>query len=276
VAITFFSRRLSLAAEIRARQIAPFVGGKLNPTEGYEDDVCICVKAFPQRLRYDRGVLTTPVRALYFDIVDDWRAIGYLVRERKMPVLVTSESAYQFLARLIAPSRLTILPQQHCNFERRRRTRAQVTTVGAIGEWRTFAPYYEGFKQALEAHGFAFEMCADYKTREDVVAFYERIDLQLAWRMPLPPEIGLLKNPMKLANAGSFGIPTVGLSEKPCLLEFKDAYWPVAEEAEAVAALVQLRDDPGRYADWAARASERAEAYHVSRIVERYQALGAS
>ncbi|MFK5282474.1 hypothetical protein ACI3PL_23225, partial [Lacticaseibacillus paracasei] len=61
--------------------------------------------------------------------------------------------------------------------------------------------------------GLEWRFCNHYSKRRYVVDFYKEIDIQISFRPHHPRGIILHMNPLKLSNAGSFGIPTVGFPE---------------------------------------------------------------
>ena len=58
---------MRVSSMIRGDQIADYIGAKLNPSSGFEDDVCIYVKPHVERPPFDfKG------KKSYLDIVDGW------------------------------------------------------------------------------------------------------------------------------------------------------------------------------------------------------------
>ena len=90
------------------------------------------------------------------------------------------------------------------------------------------------------------------------------VPMQLVWRRQQRP----LKNPMKVYNAASFGIPTVGYPEVG-YREWDGYYTAVQTVDEMVDAVRALQVD-GWNAD---RLIGRAEEYHIERIAPLYRGL---
>jgi hypothetical protein len=175
-------------------------------------------------------------------------------------------------------NQLVVIPEHHCNFDNETRPMERdVRIVGAICYPGNFDMDARVIKKALEEVGLEFRMANSFKTREDVVAFYKDIDIQLCvrfWRgigQKEPPE---LKNPLKLENAGSFMIPTVAYPE-PCFMEEfgSDKFIHILGVEDIVNVCRKLRDDKTYYQDYAMRAWERAQDYHIDKIAPLYLEL---
>src|SRR3989344_1382834 len=113
---------------IRGDQIAEHIGAKLNPDSGYENDVCIYVKPPGKPHLYDYNLAGVP----YIDIVDGEGIIVYLQRNPQVPVIVTSKHDYDYLSSIL-DNEVILIPQQHCNFDRTKRTRPKIETIATIG-----------------------------------------------------------------------------------------------------------------------------------------------
>jgi hypothetical protein len=268
--LSFFYRRNQLSAEIRGRQIATALGAKINPTDGYADDVCILVKCLPGLLHRERGL--TDFHDWYYDAVDNQTALRWLLRHPDVKVLVASLSAQTYLgARVKNP--ITCIPQHHCNVERFRRRPRPVKVVGYVGVDHAITGYRDAVTKAVEGMGLEMRWVTDFKTREDVVEAYGGIDIQLVWRDGMPETLLWMKNPMKIVNAASFGIPTVAKPEPAFDAECPNWYLAAHSVDDALAQIHRLKDDADLYAWYADPGPDRAEPYHLDHIAAQYRRL---
>jgi hypothetical protein len=109
-------------------------------------------------------------------------------------------------------------------------------------------------------------------TREDVIDFYMKIDVQIIWRPYVNYETDTLMNPLKIVNSSSFGIPTIAYQEK-AFEEMDGCYIPVHTLDEFLIQLDNLRSNPELYEKYSKRCLEKAEDYHIEHIAELYKAL---
>jgi hypothetical protein len=250
--ISFFANGHG-SGEIRGRQIAEHLGARLNPTEGYEDDVCVYVKRKPPE--------NFPKRS-YLDILDASARMSWLKKHPDMGVIASSLSAQAYLQGELERD-VVYLPQHHCNFEREWGAiptpfRCRLGVVG--GE----ASLPEDFAQQIGATRYTA------KTREEVVAAYLKLDIQVIWRDLSGLRHGPLKNALKIINAASFGIPTIALPE-PGYGDMDGFYWPVTSTDELRDVLWSLRKS--RFSMDAPRPdqlAEKAEEFHIDHIAKRY------
>ena len=255
-----------LSSTIRADQIAERIGAKLNPESGFENDICIYVKP-PYKAGQDFEFAGKP----YLDIVD---ATGYFELSKKNPhvsVIAASEWNYQLLKRAL-PNKIVLIPQQHCNFERQKRTRKQITTVGIIGNYKAFPYLPADLKNRLAERGMKLIEFSEFFTRQDVIDFYMQIDVQIVWRPYFDYRKAILMNSLKLQNSASFGIPTICYDE-PVFEEMSGCYIGVRTLDEFLDQLDILRANPKLYKKYAKRCLEKAEEYHIDKIAELYKNL---
>jgi hypothetical protein len=249
---------------IRADQIAEATGAKLNPKEGYKNDVCIYVKP---NLNPD-GDFKFEGKKSYLDIIDE---IGYATVLKKHPevsAIVLSERDYVTLASEGITNRIVLIPQHHCNFDREKRTRKQVTTVGIIGNQREFIYLPVDLKDRLNKRRMNLVEFSEFFTRQDVVDFYKKIDVQIFWK----PYRKKLANPLKIVNAASFGIPTIALDEI-YYKELGNSYIGVRNLDHFLIELDWLLKSPTRYEAFSALCLKKAEEYHIEKIAKLYKDL---
>jgi hypothetical protein len=259
--ISFFANP-SGSGEIRGRQMAEHLGAKLNPTAGFEDDVCVWVKRKPPEDNL-------PART-YLDIVDGSERIRWLERHPSVPIIACSLSGYRYLRQEHGRDCIYI-PQHHANFDRRRRlvpdwSKPRLGVVGGAASMPVAVAESIGARRYLA------------RTREDVVDAYLKIDIQVIWRgEPTVSPWGLrtawrpperpLKNALKIINAASFGIPTVAIPEIG--YEEMEGYYShartVAELLKVIALWAEGYDEQ--------RLIDKAEEYHIENVAERYAEL---
>lgn len=251
---------------IRGDQIAEYLGAKANPENGYEDDICIHVKPHVKRDETSYTFRGHPV----VDVIDGFDLRFILNRYPQVPAIVCSDYSARLFLHYV-PNRLVIIPQHHCNYERVGRERDRVQTVGVIGTDGAFPLIPPEIQQAVAARGLTWLECRHFATRQDIVAFYRQVDVQLVWR-PDRRRHAPLRNPLKLINAASFGIPTIALDE-PSFVEVAGCYAPVATVAEFAEQLDALAGSAALYTAYARRCRQMAEAYHIEQVAARYRAL---
>lgn len=250
---------------IRADQIAEYLGAKVNPTEGYENDVCIYVK--PHYLGGDFKFEGKP----YIDICDSRTLYQLALKYPEVPVIAASDYNYELLKSFL-PNKIINIPEQHCNFERKKRTRQGIKTVGIIGTEGAFAFLPEGLEAELNKRGIELYKFSKFYNRQDVVDFYMNIDLQIVWRPYFNYKKDILMNPLKIVNSASFGIPTIAYDE-PCFEEMFGCYMPVQNMNELLEKLDDYIASPEIHQSMADRCLEQSEKYHISNIAKLYEQL---
>lgn len=270
--LSFFKRRTS-SGLIRGTQIANYIGAKLNPVSGYENDICIYVKMRPRGFKNE-----------YVDIIDNPRYIEYSKIRKDVGVIAISKIAQEYISFKTGRDDIVLIPQHHCNFNREKRNRKEITTVGYIGEKYSLQNYEEieqklakvGLKLICKWHASKefnvnrIDQKFDYKTREDVVNFYKNIDIQIVWRPIVDINVEELKNPLKLSNAGSFGIPTVSFPEKSFVSEYNDCFIPAKTIDEAISHILELKNNQILYEEYSKKSIEYSENYHIENISKLY------
>lgn len=251
---------------IRAEQIAEYLGAKLNPTVGYKNDVCIYVKP-PYKSKEDLNFEGKP----YLDIVDSMGFVEVLKTRPDVGVITLSDWNYQMLKKLL-PNKIVNIPQQHCNFERKKRVRKEVKKVGMIGNYKAFDFLPPGIREQLAKNGFEFIELTKFFSRQDIVNFYMNIDIQIVWRPYYDYSQDILVNPLKIVNSSSFGIPTVAYSEKG-FEEMGGCYIGVSTLEELMGRLIELKTDHKLYQKISRQGLEKSEEYHIANIAKLYQNL---
>lgn len=254
---------MRVSSMIRGDQIADQIGAKFNPTEGYENDTCIYVK--PMVRKGDDFVFEG--RKSYLDIVDGHNLGQLLLEHPEVGVIVCSQADFDTMSSII-PNEMVVIPQHHCNYNRERRTRQGIKTVGVIGTTNAFPLLPRDLKPELRKRGIELLEYSRFFSRQDIIDFYKKIDIQIIWR----PYKKLLSNPLKMVNAASFGIPTIALDEK-AFKEMEGCYIPINSLEGFLSRLDELQADPILYSDYAQKCLEKAEEYHIENIGKLYKEL---
>lgn len=253
-----------VSSMIRADQLAAFLGCKLNPQSNYKNDVCIYVKPHVPKGTTD---FNFEGKRNYVDIVDGWGLLPVLEAHPEVGVIACSQQDYNILSATLK-NKVVFIPQHHCNFERVKRTRKEVITVGIIGTEDAFKFLPEGLEAGLEEKGIKLLKFSKFFSREDIVNFYQSIDIQLVWR----PYRMRLSNPLKIVNASSFGIPTVAYNES-VFGEVTGCYLAIKDEKVLIDKIVMLKEEPSIYQAYVDKCLDTAENYHIENVAKEYKKL---
>jgi hypothetical protein len=249
------------SSAIRGEQMAQYLGAKYNPSEDdCKNDIRIYVK--PTELESIK-------RDSYIDVVDGEFLVEELKNRPDLKVIACSKVSYEYLTHKLK-NKLFLIPQHHCNFERFKRQRREVNTVGAIGIPIGFdKPDIESqIIKKLTDNRLVYKNECTYQSREDIVNFYKDIDIQIVWIDGNKP----LKNPLRIVNAASFGIPTVA-HRQIGYKEFEGNYIGVETIDDLIDEVKKLRDDKDYYNYWSAKIIKPAEEYHINKIAKLYKQL---
>jgi len=253
---------MRVSSLIRGNQMAEKLECKLNPTEGYENDVCIYVKPHVKDGE-DFKFEGKP----YLDIIDGWGLVPLMMKHPEVPVIAISQWDKENLERYLK-NKIVFIPQHHVNYERVIRKPDAVTKVGIVGTEASF-PFVPGeLKRRLAERGMELVELSHFETRKGIQDFYRDLFVQIVWR-PYRRKMG---NPLKLVNGASFGVPTIALYEET-FKELDGYYLPVKTLDEFFIELDKLRNNPVYYADYSAKLIGKAEEYHIDKIAELYKQL---
>ena len=263
-----YMRRVS--SIIRGVQVAEQIGAKLNPKEGYENDVCIHVKPHvPKGHDFDfKG------KSPYLDIIDGHNLGQLLLKRPEIPGIVCSQVDYEIMSNIVnekgekIKNKIILIPQHHCNFERARRNREKMLVVGVIGSPKAFNFLPKDLEKELIKRNMELVEFSGFRTRQEIIDFYMKIDVQIVWR----PYKKILSNPLKLVNAASFGVPTIALDE-PAFMELDGCYVPVNNFDTFLRRLDILRENSDAYRVLASKCLEKSEDYHIEKVGEMYKKL---
>ncbi len=259
---------------IRGKQMADYLGGKHNPKNGFEDDLCIYVKIVPPD-NYPKHT--------YCDVDDSGRQLEWLKTHTDTGVIAISQYARDNIMQILKRDDIYFIPHQHINFERWLRPETkEVKTVGIIGCATSFQYPIEDFRKEVEKLGLELRYEAEYwetykstekqEMRLNILDFYKTMDIQVAFR-PNHMVHNMLRNPNKLANAGACGIPTVAYAEPSYQREWGGSYLPVLTIDQMYWALRELKEIPAYYKYWAQKGWAKAEEYHIEKIAQLYRNL---
>jgi hypothetical protein len=259
------SKRLHGASTVtRALQIAPLIGGVVNPWFVRRSDVAFMVKRFDLRA-------ARRARMAWCDINDEIDCFDALRANPRAGVVVLTEVAARWVgAQLQNP--IVCIPIHHCNLEGRLRKAGPVKRVVISGD--RFLLDRALVREKLLAEGFDLVEVPGQAPREAHCAALATGDIALAWS---PEPVNALyplelKPPLKLVNAGSFGVPFVAYPE-PGYAGLEAAYVPVRSLDAIIEACVRLREDADHYDRVSRAGTLAATPFHISRIAARYTQL---
>lgn len=270
----FYSRGGS--GYIRGKQMADFLDGKHNPTEGFENDICIYVKILPP---------DPPPKYTICDVDDSPKQAEWLKSHPEVGVIAISKTAKDWLNEYLGRNDVVFIPHQHCNFERRLRPDKPVKVVGIIGSSTTaFQAPVEPFRKELANIGLELRFEQDYwntyktnnkqEMRLNVADFYYDMDIQVGFRPKVIfKSMAPFQNPNKLGNSSSFGIPMVAYPEPSYIREFGDSFVHARTIEEMLNQIKRLKDDLRYYKYIAKKALAIAEDYHIDNVSKRYLKL---
>jgi hypothetical protein len=252
---------LRLSSRIRGDEIAKYINAKLYPKRTVENDVYIHVK--PMSLNEVRD-------GDYVDYLDGGKFALYLSSRPKVKVIAASQNSFEVLKKEL-PNEIVFIPCHHLNWDNIRREKQKVTTAGYLGNPSPIAMrMYGAIQKKLKEIGIEFVFCYDYKTRQDAIDFYKKIDILVvgAWELG---DTNPHKIPTKLINAASFGIPSVAYPWRG-YKEIEGYYIQANNMRELISGVEKLKDETC-YNQYADRIITMAENYHISRIAEFYKKL---
>lgn len=267
--ISFFYTRGG-AGTIRGHQIAQYLGAKENPEVNYENDICIYVKTHKHPFHPKHS---------YIDVCDAPRAIEYLKSHPEIGVIALGVTQRDKLKELLNRDDIVLIPHHHCNFDRELRPDREVKVVGIMGNKNAFQYPIEDIRAKLKDIGLELKYEEDYwntygEDRQKIVDFYKSIDIQIVWRPKAwSPRYEPLRSPLKLSNAGSFGIPTVSYPELDYTTEWLHDSIFTRNIDNLIVLVKELKDNDIFYREYAEKGIKKAEEYHIDNIINMYKEL---
>lgn len=264
----FVTNRKWTSSLLRGRQIAEALGLECDPPVISARETVVAIKCWHHDFpRFGH---------LYCDIVDSDSLLPVLQASPHLGVITCTEKGRDYVSARIE-NNIKVIPHHHCNFENRTRSEKEPCVAGYVGGAGNLDLNVAETKKALGKIGMDFLVLYNdgiSLSREDICRFYLSIDLQVVFRKPrlmpnMPPE---LKNPLKIVNAGSFGVPTVGYPE-PCFEAANDGFVQAMNLNQIVEASAALKSDRSLYRRLAESGRQQAQAHHIFRIAPRYREL---
>jgi hypothetical protein len=198
------------SGEIRGRQIAAALRDRgvdtvVDPSTLHCDDIVISIKMSlsPEIVKHVKRVIV--------DVIDSGGVIPWVRGNEKVEIIAIGDLSAKYLTSEIPGRKLWIIPEHHCNSEGTKVLSPRPFFAGYCGSREGFQLNPDDLARDLAPLGIRFAAFDNVKTRDEVIRFYRSIDLQICFRRDQPH--AELKNPLKLANAGSFGVPTIAFPE---------------------------------------------------------------
>ena len=250
-----------VSSRIRGEEIAAYLGAKLNPIDGFEDDTCIYVK--PTNLNHISD-------GDYVDVLDDLYATEQLKKRPGIKVIAMSTPHMEYL-RSILQNEIIYIPHHHLNFERAKRERTDIIRCGFIGANSIYNKHPNArAAKALEKMGMSFTPLYNFQTREDSVNYLKQIDIQIIPQFDFYQDVPYYHQ-TKIVNAMSYGIPTIA-GPKLGYRDVEDFYFQAHNLLELVSVVEKLKDTTF-YNELPDRLIQEAEKYHIENIAKLYEQL---
>ncbi len=240
-----------------------------------KDDICIFVKSFPGR-GWPELIKKVKVKKCYLDIVDSIVALENArgKDDIDLGIIALGKLSHEYISKYLNRDDIILIPEHHCNFEDVVRDASRdVLKVGFCGYQENFHldPVVVG--RALADIGVKFIYNINPEDRNVCCRFYGSIDINLSFRCQISPDMASLKNPLKLANAGSFGVPTVAYPEPNYVAEWDGCFAKVENLEQVVRAVGILKDSKAAYENLSGLAYEKSKEYHIKKILPLYEEL---
>jgi len=267
--VLFFSNPWA-SGEIRGKQVAERGGWLLDPEGMRRGDIAVFIKQYPnQALLDEMRKLNIPI---FVDTVDCYGIIPMLNEFPDITVIAMSRVAREYLESKI-DNKIVRIDEHHCNWDNELVNRTELKRIGYVGYGCSFQLPIDVVKDTLKKFDIEFTMLTEFKTRQDIVDYYKTIDLQLCFRLPgtihnLVPQ---LRNPLKLANAGSFGIPTIAYPEPSYVDEWDGSFFPIGGLQGLIHWVDEIKRDWEVYAFMRYLAVNRAKQYYIDNVIANYR-----
>jgi len=266
------------AGNVRGKQVADMLGAKHNPLTGWFRDLCIYVKVIPHP---DHSLHT------YYDIDDATNGLKYLKANPGVGVIATSENQKEYLEKELKRNDIVVIPHIHPNYENWKRPDRPIKRVGIIGSKTSFVYPVEKIKRQLESMGLELIYHRNYwkeygdqegltedQRRLKVVDFYKSIDIQIVWsKGAFSDEVEHMKNPNKLINAGSFGIPTVSYPNHHFIHVWSNLFIHAETISDLLKRVETLKNSPDIYKEMSDELFRYCTQYHREVIRDKYLSL---
>jgi len=262
---SFFPKVRGAGGFTRGKQMAEKLGGRFEPDSGFEDDVCIYILG-----RYPE----IEPKHSYYDVMDcGYARLSRIMANTKGSIIAVSKSQWNEFTRLMRA--IYFIPHHHCNYDRELRPKDKpIRKVGVCGGDGAVQWPHHRIEAWLNSIGLEWKFGNEYLRRERVIDFYRDLDIQIVWRPTHSRGIPGHTSPLKLSNAGSFGIPTVAFPEVSFTPEWGHDHVIYADHMhELMRQVKRLKDDPVWYAERSEKARLKAEEYHIDNVADYYREL---
>ncbi len=258
------------SGEIRGRQVAERLRERgrdveVDPPELKRDDTVLCVKSM---LKDDA---VAHVQRMLMDVVDSPQTLEWLKTHESVEIVSIGLTHEAYMRELYPGRKVWLLPEHHCNREGVRVRLEQPRVVGYCGTVEGLQLDAKTLAAAIAPLGYELILCYDPPTREDVCRFYRCIDVQLCWRPSLSDL--RLKNPLKLANAGSFGVPTIAYPEPSYVEECGGEFLPALKLEDVLTHLRAFRERGWTWRNWSDIAFQLSGRYSLERVASLYESV---
>jgi hypothetical protein len=267
----FFAHAEYASSMIRGKQIAERLECPLNEQFDISNPPkhIVFVKTAP--MTEDLKRLLDTNATIWFDCVDSDQALELGVLSDRIKFIAIGETAKRYMQARVM-NEVVVIPEHHCNLERcQRKLRPFNTyTFGFIGYKENFCLDIDWVRSELKKINCRFlaGFMTKESTRADVVDFYLQLDAQVVFRVPrivpnMPPE---MKNPLKVINAASFGLATVGYPE--CSYDEFPLHFAATTPEDLVIQCERLSKTSPFYKT---ELLQKAEEYHLDNIIPIYE-----
>ena len=252
-----------ISSRVRGEEIALYGKFKLNPFIGYEKDTLVYVK--PTGITHIKdGDWVDVLDGLIFDRTE-------LLKKRPLiNIIAASQASFDDIKKRF-PNKVILIPHHHINFNRDVRSKKEIDTCGYIGSPSIVANrIYDNIGQEVKKMGMKWEVCFNYKTREDAINFFKKIDILIigAWELGDPNPYKL---PTKIINAASFGIPSIAYPLSG-YQEIK-GYYRGIENMEDMKREIKRLTDKKYYSHLSSKVLEMSKSYHIKNIIKLYRQI---
>jgi len=248
--------------------MAAAVGGVVDADTVYPDDVLVMIKDIPPQEIIDY------VKRVYVDVDDGYGLIPLIKERPKVKPIAASRVGQKYLQEQLCRDDVLMIPGHHCNFERAVRVTHEVATAGFMGYPEHLHIDPLDLSTALEKIGIRFVAKTKFSSRDEVCDFWRDVDVQICFRKksetnPVPE----LRDPLKLINASSFGVPTIAYPEPAYADEFAGYFYMAYSLDDIVEHCRALTKDGWAYHRVSMALIQHAEQYHIQHIAPLFARL---
>jgi hypothetical protein len=133
--------------------------------------------------------------------------------------------------------------------------------------------WYDHVNAAVRKMGLEMRYFTDFQDRQDVVDAYLQTDIQFQWCYGMPEKLEYTKNPMRVINGLSFGIPMVSSPAPAYVAECAGSFVQAESIDLAMEAIDQLRRLEDCYGWCGQYGPALAEPYHLTHVAESFRRL---